>query len=104
MLTRNCTRRPRSQGRHRRPVLESLEGRVVLSTLTVLNNADSGPGSLRAEIAAASGGDTIAFSRKLESQTIILTTGELVVNKDLTIKGFNDQGVTISGNGAGPRS
>jgi len=38
---------------------EVLEDRHLLSTLSVLNNLDSGPGSLRAEIAAARNGDTI---------------------------------------------
>ena len=42
-----------------RPRLECLEDRVVLSTLSVTNNLDSGKGSLRAEIAAAKSGDTI---------------------------------------------
>src|SRR6266478_7088651 len=36
------------------PRLESLEDRSLPSTLTVLNNADSGPGSLRDTIAVAS--------------------------------------------------
>src|SRR5262249_952225 len=44
-----------------RPRLEALEDRWLPSTLTVLNNLDSGPGSLRADIAAAQSGDTIVF-------------------------------------------
>ena len=61
------------------PRLESLEDRTLLSTLTVLNNHDNGPGSLRAAIAAAGSGDTIQFSSAVKGQTITLTSGELAI-------------------------
>jgi len=81
-----------------RPQLEALEDRWVPSTLTVLNNLDSGAGSLRADVAAAKSGDTIDLSN-LAGQTISLTSGELVINKSLTINGPNasQSPVTISG-------
>ena len=66
---------------------ESLEGRRMLTTLTVLNNLDSGAGSLRAEISAAKSNDTIVFAPSLVGQTITLTKGELLINKNLTIAG-----------------
>src|SRR5262249_35750736 len=82
---------PRSRARLRparfRPRLEALEGRDVPSTLTVMNNLDSGAGSLRAEIAAANPGDTIVFAPGLDGQTIQLTSGELAITKSLTIQG-----------------
>ena len=84
----------------RAPALESLDGRIVLSTLTVLNNADSGAGSLRAEIAASSSGDTIVFAPGVSKRTITLTSGELVVNKSINIAGVAAQNVTVSGNHA----
>jgi hypothetical protein len=68
------------------PRLESLEDRDVPSTLTVTSNLDSGTGSLRAEIAAAQSGDIIDLSN-LSGQTITLTSGELAINKNLTIHG-----------------
>src|SRR5262249_36762815 len=78
---------------HRRPFvprLEALEDRTVPSTLTVLNNLDSGAGSLRDTIAAAQSGETIAFDPSLAGQTINLTSGELVINKSLDIEGPGD--------------
>jgi hypothetical protein len=82
------------------PQLESLEDRTVLSTLTVLNNLDSGPGSLRAEIAAAKSGDTIRFAGSLDGQTITLTGGELALTKDLDIEGLGANQLAVSGNDA----
>ena len=88
--------RARRQKRHRppgcprrslAPCLEVLGERVLLSTLTVLNLADSGPGSLRATIAAASSGDTINFAARLNYHTITLTGGQLAVGKNLDIEG-----------------
>src|ERR1700704_4478419 len=64
-----------------RPRLEALENRWLPSTLTVLNNLDSGPGSLRAEIAAAQSGDQIVFAKSVHE--ITLTSGQLVINKNL---------------------
>jgi parallel beta-helix repeat protein len=83
-----------------RPTLESLEDRWMPSTLTVLNNLDSGSGSLRADIAAAHNGDTIVFAPSLVGQTITLTSGELLINKNLTITGPGAGHLTVSGNNA----
>src|SRR5262249_23576596 len=83
-----------------RPILEGLEQRWVPSTLTVTNNQDSGPSSLRGEIKAAKNGDTIVFDPSLDGQTITLTSGELLINKNLTISGPGAGLLTISGNNA----
>ena len=69
------------------------------ATITVSNLNDSGPGSLRQAIADALPGDTITFS---VSGTITLTSGELVVNKDLTLSGPGATNLSISGNLAVP--
>jgi len=83
---------------HRLLTFEAMEDRSLLSALTVLNNLDSGAGSLRADIAAAHSGDTIAFAPSLAGQTITLTSGELLINKNLTISGPGAGDLTISGN------
>ena len=79
-----------------RPRIEALEDRWLPSTLTVLNNLNSGAGSLRAEIAAAASGDTIVFDKSLVGQTITLA-GELSVNKSLDIEGLGASNLTVSG-------
>ena len=68
--------------------------------ITVTNNNDSGPGSLRQAISDASPGDTIDFDSSLNGQTITLTSGELLIDKDLTIAGLGTNLLTISGNHA----
>jgi hypothetical protein len=78
-------------------VLESLEGRWVPSTVTNLN--DAGAGSLRQAIIDTSAGGTVDFQDGL-SGTITLTTGELAINKDLTIAGPGSSVITVSGNHA----
>src|SRR5262245_2749892 len=65
------------------PRLLLLEDRTMPSTLTVLNNADSGNGSLRATIAAAQSGDQIVFDPGLQGQTITLISGELAIAKGI---------------------
>src|SRR5580765_3091210 len=68
----------------------------VAATVTVTSTADSGPGSLRSAIAAASAGDTIDFA--IAGPAIILTSGELAVNLDLTIQGPGAGALALSGN------
>jgi hypothetical protein len=103
---RTSNRAGRGTGRHRlaarrfRPRFEALEDRWLPSTLTVLNNLNSGPGSLRAEIAAASSGDKIVFAPSLNGQTIELAS-QLVVGKSLDIEGPGASRLTVSGNHAG---
>ena len=60
---------------------------VHAATLIVTTTADSGAGSLRDAIAAASDGDTIQFDAALNGQTITLTSAELVIDKNITING-----------------
>jgi parallel beta-helix repeat protein len=72
----------------------------TLRTITVTNTNDRGPGSLRNAIASAAAGDTIQFASSLANGTITLTSGELFINKNLTIEAGNARQLTISGNNA----
>src|SRR5262249_16512764 len=91
-------RATRRRSRPFRPALEALEDRMVLSTLTVTNLNDSGAGSLRGQIAAAASGDSIAFANALNG-TITLSSGELVIDKNLSIFGPGATTITVSGGG-----
>jgi hypothetical protein len=71
------------------------------TTITVTNVNDSGPGSLRSAIAAASDGDTIQFDPALKGQTITLTSGELFINNNLTITGPGPSQLTVKRSTAG---
>lgn len=67
------------------------------ATITVTNSNDSGAGSLRAAIASAASGDSIIFSSSLANQTITLTSGQIIVDKNLTINGAGFT-ISVSGN------
>ncbi|PYL35769.1 MAG: hypothetical protein DMF38_03945 [Verrucomicrobia bacterium] len=64
------------------------------ATITVTNTNDSGPGSLRQAILNASSGDTINFAPSVT--TVTLTSGELVIDKNLTITGPGANRLTVT--------
>src|SRR6478752_2693032 len=68
------------------------------ATITVTNTNDSGSGSLRQAVADAFGGDTINFSSSLNGQTIMLTSGELLVDKRVTISGPGANTLAVDAN------
>jgi hypothetical protein len=86
-----------------RIMLFSLAGVLAISffdpaaaaIITVTNSNDNGPGSLRQAIIDAAPGDTINFGI---TGTITLTTGELLIYKNLTINGTDASDLAISGN------
>lgn len=65
------------------------------ATITVNTLADNGPGSLRAALASVSSGDAINFS---VSGTILLTSGELLVNQNVAIVGPGPSNLAVDGN------
>ena len=67
------------------------------SIITVTNTNDSGPGSLRQALTIANDGDTINFA---VTGTIMLTSGGLPVNKNITISGPGADQLSIDGNQA----
>jgi hypothetical protein len=66
----------------------------------VMNNSDSGPGSLREVIACAPDGTVITFSPTMNGQDIVLTSGEIVVNKNIRLSGVGLFDLDITGNNA----
>jgi cysteine-rich repeat protein len=74
-----------------------LAGPATAATITVTSLLDSGAGTLRNAVATAAPGDTIDFS---VSGTILLTSGRIVVDKDLAIVGPGAASLTIDGNNA----
>src|SRR5437762_2032093 len=65
------------------------------NTITVTNTDDSGPGSLRQALADVNDGDTIDFA---VTGTIGLTSGELLVDKSITISGPGADSLAVDGN------
>src|SRR5213075_2512903 len=65
------------------------------ATITVTNTNDSGPGSLRQALANAGDGDTINFA---VTGTIALTSGELLVDKNVTISGPGTATLAVDSN------
>ena len=67
------------------------------ATITVTNTNDSGPGSLRQAPTEANNGDTINFA---VSGAIRLTSGGLVIARNVTISGPGSNQLSINGNPA----
>ncbi len=92
---------------HRSSVVSVLAGLLLFlligsaagaATLTVTSTADSDAGSLRDAITTAAAGDTIIFAAGIT--TINLTTGQLSIDKNLTINGGS--GVTVTRQAGSP--
>ena len=80
----------------RRPLLEVLEGRALLTTITVATTTDGGPGSLRQAIIdsnAHPGADAIALPAGTYTLSIAGTGENAAATGDLDITG----GLTITG-------
>jgi autotransporter-associated beta strand protein len=73
-----------------------VQGPSILVTTT----ADSGAGSLREALAAATNNNTILFATNVTG-AIKLTTGELIVNQNLSVLGPGPVILAVDGNAAG---
>jgi len=74
---------------------------ACLTNPVVTTNADSGAGSLRQAIADACDGATIVFDMSQVASPISLTSGELLINKNLTITGPGANLLTVQRSTAG---
>ena len=61
---------------------------------------DDGPGSLRQLITDAMDGDDITFDPSLNDQTIELTSGPIVLNKNIDIESSSQDSITVQATGA----
>jgi hypothetical protein len=77
--------------------LGALAVQVRAATITVTSTNDSGPGSLRQALANANNGDRINFA---VTGTITLTSGALVVARNVMISGPGANQLSIDGNQA----
>ncbi len=73
------------------------KGNRPANVIAVTNTHDSGPGSLRQALSVANDGDTINFA---VTGTIVLTSGGLPINKNITISGPGPDQLSIDGNQA----
>lgn len=76
---------------------EFILGRNTHSTI-VSNTNDSGCGSLREAVELANSGDVVYFEPSINSDTIVLTSSQILINKNLTIQGNGFIYTKISGN------
>ena len=76
----------------------ALSNTLRADTITVTNTNDSGPGSLRQALVDANDGDTITFA---VTGTITLTSGELLVDRSITISGPGAANLAVNGNANG---
>ena len=79
------------------PRIDSRPHTLLAPEVIVTNTDDDGPGSLRQIIADAADGSVIHFDAAIAGQTIVLTTGQINIDKTLTIEGPVPSGMTISG-------
>jgi hypothetical protein len=93
LAQRNATKLRRGQVRQREQGI-ALPANIIVVT----NTNDSGPGSLRNALSIANGGDTIDATGV--SGTILLTSGELWINHNVTIKGPGAETLAVNGNGS----
>lgn len=70
------------------------------TALTVTTLADSGAGSLREAVDLIAPDGVITFDAGLAGGTIALTSGQLTVDRNVTIDGSGAPGITVSGNNA----
>lgn len=75
----------------------NLSGFSMAGNWIVTNKNDSGAGSLRNIILLAATDDTILFSSALKNDSILLTSGEIIISKNLVIIGPGAKLLAISG-------
>jgi hypothetical protein len=73
--------------------------RAEAQTFTVSNSNDSGAGSLRDAVVAAGDGDSVVIPASVTAP-IVLTGGQIVIDKSITITGAGASVTVVDGNHA----
>ena len=76
----------------------AFERAQLCCTLVVNTTDDEGDGSLRCAVKSAFPGDTVTFDPVIDGDTILLATGQIEINNDLTIMGNGALNTFIDGN------
>jgi beta-glucanase (GH16 family) len=84
----------------RHPLLIDQIRLTCSDTVTVSNTADGGAGSLRKALESVCLGGTVVLAPSLAGQTITLTTGPLVLARNVSVDASAAPGVVVSGGGA----
>ena len=71
---------------------------IQAGTIIVTSTDDSGPGSLREALALAETGDRIVFDASTAARPILLTSGQLILDTDVTIEGLGSSMTIVDGN------
>lgn len=87
-------------GGMRNPVMLDQIRLACADSVTVSSTADSGAGSLRKALGSVCINGTISFAPALAGQTIILTSGPILLNRNVSIDASAAAGLTLSGNNA----
>src|SRR5215475_12463553 len=96
LAQRNAMHPRRAQARQRTERIDEKRHAFPANIIIVTNTDNSGPDSLRDALAAANDGDTIDATGV--SGTILLTSGELQINHNVTINGPGAGSLAVNGN------
>jgi hypothetical protein len=94
LAQRNAMHPRRAQARQRTERIDEKRHAFPGNIIVVTNTNDSGPGSLRDALASANNGDEITFAI---TGTITLTSGELLVDRSITILGPGAENLAVDG-------
>ena len=83
------------------PAIWILLGSLTFGQVIVTSPSDQGPGTLREAIQLSESGQTIFFDSGLINQSLIISSAEIMIDKNLTLDGPGfDQGIKIESDGS----
>lgn len=73
----------------------------VVGTSIILNSNDNGPGSLRDLVSGSCRNDTLVFDTSTNGHPIVLSSGQIILHKDIVITGIDSASTIIDGGDLG---